>query len=84
MKLELATLLAKDFPPFVIKWAKEWLMELGSDAQEQEDIADFVDNSTDTMIIRKADQLWNGGWVDMERTARGDEKARIEHENKSK
>ena len=37
MKLELATLLAKDIPPFVIKWAKEWLMELGSDAQEQED-----------------------------------------------
>jgi len=84
MKLELATLLAKDIPPFVIKWAKEWLMELGSDAQEQEDIADFVDNSTDTMIIRKADQLWDGGWVDMERTARGDEKARIENENKSK
>tara|TARA_R110000782_G_scaffold5069_1_gene17744 strand:+ start:785 stop:1192 length:408 start_codon:yes stop_codon:yes gene_type:complete len=84
MKLELATLLAKDIPPFVIKWAKEWLMELGSDAQEQEDIADFVDNATDAMIIRETDRLWDGGWVDHERTARLDEKARIEHENKSK
>tara|TARA_R110000822_G_scaffold123061_1_gene257393 strand:- start:112 stop:345 length:234 start_codon:yes stop_codon:yes gene_type:complete len=76
MKLELAKLFAKDAKPLYIKQAKEWLRDLAGDFQEQEDIDDFLDNATDAMVLRKTDRLWDGGWVEFERTARLDEKNR--------
>lgn len=74
MKLELAELFAKNVKPLYITWAKEWLADLAGDFQEQEDIDDFLDNATDAMVLRETDRLWDGGWVEFERTARLDEK----------
>ena len=75
MNAEMAELIAKDVDPLFIKWAKDWLGDLAGDAQEQEDIDDFLDNATDGMIVRRVDILWDGGWVDFERTAHADKKA---------
>ena len=58
-----------------VKWAKDWLRDLASDSQEQEDIDDFLDNSPDDAILTKVDQLWDGGLPDFLRTCRKDEEA---------
>ena len=75
MKRALAGLFAKDINPLFIKWAKDWLSDLAVNMQDQEDIDDFLDNATDSMVISQTDRLWDGGWVEFERTARLDEKA---------
>ena len=61
--------------PLYIKWAKEWLRDLANDAQEQEDIDDFLDNATNTMILSKVNRLWDGGLDEFLRACREDERA---------